>query len=347
MSENPILEYIQSLRASDLLGSQVTAYDYQAPRLGETCDFPEDLLPSVKHIFSQLGINRLYSHQLDAIDAVGRGEHVVISTPTASGKSLIYNLSFFKHFSQNPTSRSFYIFTLKALTQDQLKGFNDGARLMDHGVPTAAVYDGDTSAYQRRKIRKSLPNVLMTNPEMLHLAFLPHFDLETQRSAQEVGGWHMAHHMMVSCGVVYDSGTDTYDVYLEDQVDMLIEHLKRFDAVVGFNSKRFDYKVLSGYRDFNFATLPSIDLLELVHRQLGFRLSLDQLAEQTLGLNKSGSGLDALEWWKQGEIHKIIDYCKKDVRITLDLFLHLRNKGYLIYRQKDGEQFRVPIHLSY
>jgi DEAD/DEAH box helicase domain-containing protein len=79
---------------------------------------------------------------------------------------------------------------------------------------------------------------------------------------------------------------------------------------------------------------------------LGFRLSLDHLAKQTLNLNKSGSGLDALAWWKSGEIEKIIDYCKMDVRITLDLFLHLRNKGYLIYQQKSGERFRIPMNVA-
>jgi DEAD/DEAH box helicase domain-containing protein len=951
MPDDRILEYIQSLKKSDRLGSQVTACDFQPSRPGERCDFPEGLSTSVRRIFSQLGINKLYSHQLDAVNAVLRGEHAVISTPTASGKSLIYNLSFFEQFSKDPNSRAFYVFPLKALTWDQFKGFNDWTRLMDHSGPTAAIYDGDTSAYQRRKIRLNLPHVMMTNPEMLHLAFLPFhtnwrrffsrlklvvidevhtyrgllgchmaqvlrrlqricrlygarptfvfasatianpgfltrqltgfdvqafekngapqggrhmvmmdpadrpahtailllkaamarklrtivytqsrklaelislwaqqqsgrfadkvsvyragllsderrkiesdlkkgvllavvstsalelgidigdldlcilvgypgsimaarqrggrvgrkgqsaavillaeqdgldqyyisnpdayfkgtpetavinpyndvvlsahlvcaaaelpfaldeswitnkpvskivgqmeakgtllrsadgrfihplskrfhhkvdlraagdrfqlfhgdtligevnafrlyrdthvgaiylhkgrtfiiqrvietkkrvmlkpvlvdyhtrtrtlsnvkileiyewkyinntrvclgkvevtdhvmkflrihtrtgrildktdldvepsifitdsiwleigpgnctdaihqgydllgalhaaehavigimpliiladrndlgglatpchqqtesaaifiydgipggaglsrqayrqtnqfidnaidmiarcqceqgcpacihspkcgsgnhpmdkdgaryllnnirknnnleksklkpihlttaqpkkttptpafhfgvFDLETQRSAKEVGGWNMAHHMRVSCGVVYDSGTKTYDAYMEDQVDLLIDHLKRFDVVVGFNSHKFDYKVLSGYSDFDFATLPSIDLLELVHRQLGYRLSLDHLAKQTLNLKKSGSGLDALEWWKNGEIQKIIDYCKEDVRITLDLYLYLRDKGYLIYRHKGGEQFRLPIRI--
>lgn len=172
------------------------------------------------------------------------------------------------------------------------------------------------------------------------------FDLETQRSAQEVGGWHNAHRMKVSCGVVYDSLQGTYSVYLEDQVEDLIAHLSQVDQVVGFNSKRFDYHVLSGYSDYDFTTLPSVDLLELVHRQLGFRLSLDHLAEQTLQVKKSGSGLDALRWWQAGEMEKIIDYCRKDVEITRDLFLFARDKGYLIYQQKSGDRFRVPLQMD-
>ncbi|MEJ2156933.1 MAG: DEAD/DEAH box helicase [Desulfobacteraceae bacterium] len=202
---------------------------------------------------------------------------------------------------------------------------------------------------RRRKSAKALRNPHEQKTENISAPAPRHygvFDLETQRSAQEVGGWHMAHHMKVSCGVVFDSRQDAYTVYLEDQVDALMAHLKQFDQVVGFNSKRFDYKVLTGYGDFDFSSLPSVDLLELVHRQLGFRLSLNHLAEETLGVQKSGSGLDALKWWQQGEMDKIIAYCRKDVQITRDLFLFVRDNGYLIYRQKEGDRFRIPINLE-
>ena len=170
------------------------------------------------------------------------------------------------------------------------------------------------------------------------------FDLETQRSAQEVGGWHEAHLMRVSCGVVYDGGEDLFKVYRHDQVPGLIEHLQRLDLVVGFNSKRFDYRVLSGYCDFDFRRLPSCDLLEHVSRQLGFRLSLDRLAEATLGVQKNGSGLDALRWWQEGRMDTLIDYCRMDVRITRDLFLFACDHGYLLYRESGrGERLRIPL----
>lgn len=172
------------------------------------------------------------------------------------------------------------------------------------------------------------------------------FDLETQRSASEVGGWHLAHRMKISCAVVYDSGDDTYSVYHESDVPKLIEHLRQLKLVVGFNSKRFDYRVLSGYSDFPFERLPSLDLLETIHKQLGFRLSLNHLAKQTLQVEKAGSGLDALRWWQQGRLDKIIQYCRMDVKITRDLFLFARDEGYLIYRQKSGDRMRVPIDLS-
>ncbi|MGD8836941.1 MAG: DUF1998 domain-containing protein, partial [Desulfobacteraceae bacterium] len=217
-----------------------------------------------------------------------------------------------------------------------------GARYLLENMRKSGEKDGPVNEIETVHAPKSAS---LPEPAALDINFGV-FDLETQRSAKEVGGWHKAHKMKISCGVVYDANSDDYKVYMEDQVDQLIEHLQRFDAVVGFNSKRFDYKVLSRYSDFNFSNLPSIDLLELVYNQLGFRLSLDHLAKQTLNLNKSGSGLDALKWWKSGQIVKIIEYCTMDVRITLDLFLHLRKKGYLIYQQKSGERFRIPINIA-
>jgi DEAD/DEAH box helicase domain-containing protein len=181
------------------------------------------------------------------------------------------------------------------------------------------------------------------NPKPMHYGV---FDLETQRSAAEVGGWHMAHRMRVSCGVVYDSRDDTYSVYEESKIEDLIGHLKQLELVVGFNIKRFDYNVLRRYCDDNFDDLDSLDLLERVHRTLGFRLSLDHLATQTLNAQKSGTGLDALKWWKEGRLEKIADYCRKDVQLTRDLYIFARDKGYLIYTNRDGDRLRVPINLD-
>jgi DEAD/DEAH box helicase domain-containing protein len=169
------------------------------------------------------------------------------------------------------------------------------------------------------------------------------FDLETQLSAQEVGGWHRADRMRISCGVVYDSAADDFFEYTEDRVQDLIAHLKRLDLVVGFNVKRFDYRVLSGYSGTDFSQIPTLDMLEAVHRQLGFRLSLDNLARVTLGIGKSADGLQALKWWKEGKLREIIDYCRKDVAITRDVYLFGRKNGYLLFNNKSGADVRVPV----
>ena len=170
------------------------------------------------------------------------------------------------------------------------------------------------------------------------------FDLETQLSAQEVGGWHRADLMRMSCGIVYDSSRDAFIEFLEDQVDELIEVLSSFDMVIGFNIKRFDYKVLQGYSNFDFRKIHTLDMLEEIHRVLGYRLSLDHLAQTTLKARKSANGLLALKWWKQGEIQKIIDYCRQDVALSRDLYLFGREKGHLLFKNKAKKVVRVPVN---
>lgn len=169
------------------------------------------------------------------------------------------------------------------------------------------------------------------------------FDLETKRSAQEVGGWHRADRMGIAMAVVYDGKTDTFNAYTENQISELLEHLFALDLVVGFNNKRFDNKVLSPYSSKSPSFLPSFDILEQITGQLGYRLSLNRLAEQTLGIQKSGDGLQSLQWYRQGEIEKIQKYCQKDVEITRDLFLHGIRQHYLLFQNKAGKVVRLPV----
>jgi len=169
------------------------------------------------------------------------------------------------------------------------------------------------------------------------------FDLETQLSAQEVGGWHNARKMRVSVGVVYDSLLDDFLVFREERMDELLAALAKADLVVGFNSRRFDYEVLRGYTDMDFSTLPSLDMLEHITRRLSVRISLDTLAQATLGAGKSAGGLQALEWWKQGKVEEITRYCRDDVAITRDLYLFGRDNGFLLYRNKAGKVVRCPV----
>jgi DEAD/DEAH box helicase domain-containing protein len=143
--------------------------------------------------------------------------------------------------------------------------------------------------------------------------------------------------------VLYDSTQDLYFEFLDNQVNELVEHLKKCDLVVGFNVKRFDFRVLGGYSDFNFKSLPTLDILEEIHNRLGYRLSLDHLARVTLGKEKTANGLQALQWWKQGRIREIIDYCKKDVEITKDLFLYGQRNGYLLFMNKAKKTVRIPV----
>ncbi|MBI2877187.1 MAG: DUF1998 domain-containing protein, partial [Candidatus Tectomicrobia bacterium] len=172
---------------------------------------------------------------------------------------------------------------------------------------------------------------------------LLYFDLETQKSAEEVGGWGNTHLMRLACGVVYDSRSQRFHSFQEEEVHRLVELLAEGDLVVGFNIIRFDYGVLRGYTGFDFSRLKTFDLLVDIQRRLGFRLSLDHLASRTLQIRKLADGLQSLRWFKAGEIDKVITYCRKDVEITRDLFLFGLKNRYLVFERREGGLARLPV----
>jgi DEAD/DEAH box helicase domain-containing protein len=167
-------------------------------------------------------------------------------------------------------------------------------------------------------------------------------DVETRHSAGDVGGWNRADLMGVSVAVLYDSRTDAFRAFGQDEIPELGGILQDAPLVVGFNIIRFDYAVLRPHAPgLNFRALPTLDMLEKVHGQLGFRVSLDNLAQATLGSAKSANGLLALRWWKEGKLDEIEKYCTQDVAITRDLYLHGRDKGFLLFSDKAGRVSKV------
>ncbi len=170
------------------------------------------------------------------------------------------------------------------------------------------------------------------------------FDLETLRSAADVGGWGNAHKMGVAIGVACHLEEGRFEVYGEEQVGELVSFLKAADLVVGFNVKRFDYSVLSGYTGEDYCrTLPTLDLLEVIHRQLGRRIGLSNLAQATLDADKSADGLQSLEWVKEGRLDLVTDYCRQDVELLRDLYLFGRREGYVIFTDKQKRKIRLPV----
>jgi len=146
------------------------------------------------------------------------------------------------------------------------------------------------------------------------------FDLETQRSFAEVGGRSQFHRLGVSVGVAYRYDRDEFLVVNEETISELIELLVDATLVVGYNIRGFDYEVLRAYTEENLQKLPTLDLMFDLEERLGFRPKLDSVASATLGEGKSADGMQALEWWRLGEIDKIIEYCQEDVRVTRDLY---------------------------
>lgn len=211
-----------------------------------------------------------------------------------------------------------------------LKGLLGHLSLTDMSRRTIPV----ETAPPRRHQPEPLPRG--DTPRVLYL------DLETQKTAQDVGGWQNAHLMRISVAVLFDTAANDYMVFEEAGVDGLLDHLTRADLIVGFNIKRFDYKVLGAYTEKNLHTLPTFDILEDIFGRLGFRLGLDHLARETLKKGKTADGLQAVEWFRQKEMEKLSRYCRDDVSVTKDLFLYGLKNGHLIYRKKHTP---VPLRL--
>ena len=169
------------------------------------------------------------------------------------------------------------------------------------------------------------------------------FDLETQRSFDEVGGRDNFKALKLSVAVTYSSKTGQFREFREADAAALVDELKSADLVVGFNTKRFDYEVLSAYTKEDLQKLPSLDMLEEVHRKLGFRVGLGALAEATLGEGKSADGLQAIQWFRQGEFRKLLDYCKQDVMVTMDLYQFGKQNRFLVFNDKQGRTRRVDV----
>jgi DEAD/DEAH box helicase domain-containing protein len=168
------------------------------------------------------------------------------------------------------------------------------------------------------------------------------FDLETQRSAEDVGGWECVSKMGLALAVVYDVTVGAYRTYFEADIDRLLLDLAFADRVVGFNIDRFDLEVLSGYTDRDLGRIRTLDLLTEIHRSVGFRVSLSHLSETNLGEAKAGDGLQSLKWWKEGRLDLIEHYCRKDVEVTKRLWEMGRSQGYLLHRDKAGRRLRLP-----
>jgi DEAD/DEAH box helicase domain-containing protein len=170
-----------------------------------------------------------------------------------------------------------------------------------------------------------------------------YFDLETQKSAEEVGGWGNISKMGMSVGVTYSTARGDYKIYGEPQVNDLIAELQRADLVVGFNNLRFDYEVLHGYSALDLTQIPTLDMLVVLSEKLGHRLSLDSIATATFGVEKTAEGLQAIRWFKEGKLAEIAEYCCYDVKITKLVHEYGAAQRQLHYTNRFGKKLTVPV----
>ncbi|MBI1991741.1 MAG: WYL domain-containing protein [Candidatus Omnitrophica bacterium] len=169
-------------------------------------------------------------------------------------------------------------------------------------------------------------------------------DLETQRDFNEVEG-RRPELLKVSVAGVYSYQVDRYDAYLEaDLSTKLGPRLQEAELLIGFNIRRFDLPVLQPYLPYLITTLPVLDIMEEVVKNLGHRLSLESLARATLGRGKSGHGLDALRWFKEGRFDLITRYCLDDVKLTKELYDYGKQHGRLFAASRFSEEkFQIPV----
>ncbi len=170
-------------------------------------------------------------------------------------------------------------------------------------------------------------------------------DIETQNTFQEVGKYD---HTLLRISLVgaYFYETDGYESFLEHELPSLWPRLERADRIIGYNSKGFDLPVMNNYYAGDLLRLPQLDIMEEIQKYIGFRVKLDDVAHSTLGIGKSGNGLMAVQYFKQGEIGKLRDYCLQDVKVTKDVYEFGLLKGELKYRDRAGKDISVPVRFA-
>ena len=173
---------------------------------------------------------------------------------------------------------------------------------------------------------------------------LVYFDLETQRTANDAGGWDKKQDMGMSLGVTYSTASGEYRIFHERRVNDLIDQLLRADLVIGFNVVSFDYEVLMGYTILDLPNqIPTLDMMVELEKKLGHRLALDAVAQATLGTGKTADGIDAIRWWREGKLAEIAEYCCFDVKVTKLVHEYGCKNRELFYTDRFAQKQRVPI----
>jgi len=158
------------------------------------------------------------------------------------------------------------------------------------------------------------------------------FDIETSNIFSEVGSNDPAD-LSISVVGIYEYDGDKYSTFLAEELGKLWTIIENTDQFITFNGDHFDIPLLNKYYPGDLFKIKSVDLLKEMHKSAGRRMKLDQIAEGTLGVNKTGHGLDAIRWWRDGEVEKVKKYCLDDVRITKDLYEYALKNGKLIFKE--------------
>ncbi len=162
------------------------------------------------------------------------------------------------------------------------------------------------------------------------------FDIETKNIFQDVGSNNPAD-LDISVVGVYDYETNTYTSYIQEEFDKMWEILEKADLLITFNGNSFDIPLLNKYfkkaNRIDISKIRSLDIFKEIKNTSGRWLKLDKIAEGTFGINKSGNGLEAVTWWRAGEVEKVRKYCLDDVRITKDVYEYAIKNKKIIFKE--------------
>lgn len=168
-------------------------------------------------------------------------------------------------------------------------------------------------------------------------------DIETQNTFQEVGAYNPAL-LKVSLVGVYSYQTDEYTSFLEDELPKLWPILEHADRIIGYNINGFDLPVLAQYYPGDLLRFPTLDIMQEIERVIGFRIKLDDVAKATLGVGKNGHGLQAVEFFRNGEIEKLRTYCLHDVKVTKEVYEFGKANQRLEYVDRLGRRSPVTVN---
>lgn len=169
-------------------------------------------------------------------------------------------------------------------------------------------------------------------------------DLETQNLVQDVGGWGHIDKLKISVACAFDSKTNSYLTFRENEISKLNDLCEQ-RLIIGYNIRGFDLIILQAYG----LSLEKLDVFDIMYDVQTLTrqkyLKLETIAQGTLNVGKSADGLMAVEWWKKGEMDKIIQYCQQDVQVTKDIFEYGRKNGNVKLRRADGSD--VPVRVNW
>lgn len=175
------------------------------------------------------------------------------------------------------------------------------------------------------------------------------FDVETKKTFDEVGGFYPDKLEISVVGVWHgeDGGEGVLEIYREEQLGEMFKIFELADRIVGFNSVGFDYVALKPYYSGDLTILPSLDIMLEVEKDVGHRVKLDAIAKETLNIQKSGDGLDAVRYFRAGDWESLEKYCLQDVDVTRKIYEYGRDKGVLSFKNKWNNLIEAKVDFSY